>query len=175
MPRRDHGASWRGLKCVGAGSSYSLARGPDHAPARASDRPPILALDISGQTGQDTPYRGVSVMSANVRPDKTPQRSLISLRFFLSGRTNQRKSRTNGHVRPCPANGPFEGFLQGRAHPPYPALAPHNFQKGKPLLTPVPKWHCFKMAHNPPIFPNHPPTKKPRTRAGLGRVDCVSL
>ena len=79
-------------------------------------RPSIHALDRPRQTGQDTPYRGVSVMSGNVRPDKTPQRLLNSLRFFLSNRTNQRKSRTNGHVRLCPGDGAKKGFLQGRAN-----------------------------------------------------------
>ena len=95
-------------------------------------RPSIHALDSPRQAGQDTPYRGVSVMSANVRPDNGQQPSLISLRFFLSDRTNQRKTRTNGHVRPCPADGAKKGFCRGgRNHhiPPCPSTIPKSHKE----------------------------------------------
>ena len=111
-----------------AKSHFLQYRGPEHEGRKASPcpyqlgqiRPSIHALDRPRQTGQDTPFRGVSVMSANVRSDKTPQRSLISFTFFMSGRTNQRKSRTNGHVRACPADEAKKGFCRGgrMPHPP---------------------------------------------------------
>ena len=102
-----------------AKSHFLQYRGPEHEGREAApcpyqlgqSDPQFIPLDRPGQTGQDTPYRGVSVMSANVRPDKTTQRLLISLRFFLSDRTNQRKNRTNSHVRSCPAERVEKGIF----------------------------------------------------------------
>ena len=125
-------------------------------------RPSIHALDSLRQTGQDTPYRGVSVMSGNVRPDKTPQRSLISLRFFLSVRTNQRKSRTNGRVRPCPGDGAKKGIFVGAGASLIPRLAPpqsQNHIKISLCLAPIAT----------SVSGVAMPTKKPGYDTGLGR------
>jgi hypothetical protein len=117
MPCVAHTSLWHGIPLrerMGWRGAEHERRKPVPCPYQLGQiRPSIHALDRPRQTGQDTPYRGVSVMSANVRPDKTQQRLLISLRFFLSNRTNQRKTRTNGHVRPCPATRAKKDFCRG--------------------------------------------------------------
>ena len=113
---------------TGAGPEHER-RKPVPCPCQLGQvRPSIHALDSLGQTGQDRVYIPLSVMSGNVRPDKTPQRSLISLRFFLSDRTNQRKNRTNGHVRPCPGDGAKKHFRGGGRNP-HPPPCPSTIPK----------------------------------------------
>ena len=160
-----------------AKSHFLQYRGPEHegrearpSPASWPIRSSIHTLDSPGQTGQDTPYRGVSVMSGNVRPDKTTQRSLILLRFFLSDRTNQRKNRTNGHVRLCPADQAEKGFFVWAGASPISCPCPsrsRNHIKISLCLPPISD--CYNITLSPACQTR----KSPACEAGLIRLDCV--